>query len=121
MSLVTNLKMMKNLAKKLSPRLLLSITSVRPRQDLNTKVISEMDSHKGNEESKKISFTTGGSESNGNTADKIFGAKRQAQVPHNKILTAETIKSLQTQPLLRNEHSAWIMKRIDQIQIKPRA
>ena len=53
-----------------------------------------MDSHKGNEESKKISFTTGGSESNGNIAAKIFGAKRQAQVPHNKTLTAETIKSL---------------------------
>ena len=53
-----------------------------------------MDSRKGNEESKKISFTTGGSESNGNMAAKIFGAKRQAQVPHNKILTAETIKSL---------------------------
>ena len=96
-------------------------TSVRPRQDLDTKDISEMDSRKGNEESKKISFTTGGSESNGNMAAKIFGAKRQAQVPHNKILTAVTIKSLQTQPLLRNEHSAWIMKRIDQIQIKPRA
>ena len=114
MSLVTNLKMLKHLAKKLSPQMLLSIP-------LDTKDISEMDSRKGNEESKKISFTTGGSESNGNMAAKIFGAKRQAQVPHNKILTAETIKSLQTQPLLRNEHSAWIMKRIDQIQIKPRA
>ena len=70
-----------------------------------------------NEESKKISFTTGGSESNGNTADKIFGAKRQ--VLHNKILTAETIKSLQTRPLLRNEQSAWNMNRIDKMHFKP--
>ena len=75
MSIVTNLKMLKFLAKKPSPRLLLSVTSARPRQDLDTKDISEMVAVKSIEEKQENSFTNKRTESNGMMAADFSGAK----------------------------------------------
>ena len=99
--------MMRILAKKLSLVAAISDLKVRPLQDFGLNYTSEMVAHKGNEERQENCFTIERLESNGILADEISGAKDQAQIPHNKILTAETEWSLQTRPLLRNEQSAW--------------
>ena len=45
---------------------------------------------KSTEKKQENSFTNERTESNGMMAEDFSGAKTQAQIPHNKILTAET-------------------------------
>ena len=66
----------------------ISDLKVRPLQDFGLNYTSEMVAHKGNEERQENCFTIERLESNGMLADEISGAKDQAQIPHNKILTA---------------------------------